>query len=235
MSLFFHSFALAILAEGVAEHWDSPGLLFGKLAIIAALVALNGFFVAAEYSIIKVRSSQLETLADEGGKRAAFTQHVRQHLDSYLSATQLGVTLASLGLGWVGEQFLATMLQPFFALVHIQSPTVVTTISVVLAFLGITFLHIVFGELAPKYVAISNPLPVSLRLVRPLSLFHTVFLPFIWLLNHSSNFFLRSWRIARKNCASSSMRAKSPMRFLPSVAIFWSTPWICGGALCATS
>ncbi|MBA3963752.1 MAG: HlyC/CorC family transporter [Chthoniobacterales bacterium] len=191
MSLFFHSFAFAILAEGAREHWDSPGVLFGKLATIAGLVALNGFFVAAEYSIIKVRSSQLETLVDEGEKRAAFTQHVRGHLDSYLSATQLGVTLASLGLGWVGEQFLATILHPFFSLVHIQSTAVVTTVSVVLAFLGITFLHIVFGELAPKYVAISNPLPVSLRLVRPLSLFHTLFLPFIWLLNHSSNFFLQ--------------------------------------------
>ncbi|MBA3830864.1 MAG: HlyC/CorC family transporter [Chthoniobacterales bacterium] len=191
MSLFFYSFAFAALVEGVALHWDSPGVLFVKLATIGALVALNGFFVAAEYSIIKVRSSQLVGLVDEGEPRAIFAQHVRGHLDSYLSATQLGVTLASLGLGWVGEQFLATIFQPAFALVHIHSQAVVTTVSIVLAFLGITFLHIVFGELAPKYLAITNPLPVSLRLVRPLSIFHTIFLPFIWLLNHSSNFFLQ--------------------------------------------
>ncbi len=191
MSLFFSSFAFAMLAEGVVQHWDSGGVIFAKLASIAALVGLNGFFVAAEYSIIKVRSSQLVALADEGNARALFTQQVRARLDSYLSATQLGVTLASLGLGWLGEQFLATMLQPAFALVHIQSETVVTTVSIVLAFIGITFMHIVFGELAPKYLAISNPLPVSLRLVRPLRLFHTIFLPFIWLLNHSSNFFLQ--------------------------------------------
>ncbi len=114
MSLFFHSFALVALAESIAQHWDSPGILFAKLAAILALVLLNGFFVAAEYSIIKVRSSQLVARVDEGDARAAFAQHVRGHLDSYLSATQLGVTLASLGLGWVGEQFLATMLQPFF-------------------------------------------------------------------------------------------------------------------------
>ncbi|HEY1770278.1 MAG TPA: hemolysin family protein [Chthoniobacterales bacterium] len=191
MNLFFHFAAFASLAEGVATHWDSPEILLGKLLAIAALVALNGFFVAAEYSIIKVRSSQLETLIDEGNTRAALARHVRTHLDSYLSATQLGVTLASLGLGWAGEQFLATIFQPLFALANVHSVAVVTTVSVVIAFLGITFLHIVFGELAPKYFAISNPLPVSLILVRPLTLFHLVFRPFIWLLNNSSNFFLQ--------------------------------------------
>jgi CBS domain containing-hemolysin-like protein len=192
MSFFFISLALpALAAEGISEHWGSAELVVGKLLAIFALVALNGFFVAAEYSIIKVRSSQLEALIDDGDTRATFTRHVRSRLDSYLSATQLGVTLASLGLGWVGEQFLASLLQPAFAVVHVHSIAVVTTVSVVLAFLGITFLHIVFGELAPKYIAISNPLPISLRLVRPLSVFHLVFRPFIWLLNKSSNFFLQ--------------------------------------------
>ena len=187
----FNFLAFAPLAEGVAEHWDSPGLVFGKLSAIAALVALNGFFVAAEYAIIKVRSSQLDALVDEGHAGAAFLRHVRAHLDSYLSATQLGVTLASLGLGWAGEQFLAGMLQPFFVLAGVHSAAVVTTVAVVLAFIGITFLHIVFGELAPKYVAITSPLPVSLRLVRPLAVFHLIFRPFIWLLNRSSNFLLQ--------------------------------------------
>ena len=191
MNFFLSILAFATVAEGVLEHWDSPAVLLGKLATIAGLVALNGFFVAAEYSIIKVRISQLDTLIDEGERRAGFARHVRGHLDSYLSATQLGVTLASLGLGWAGEQFLASILQPLFGLIHIPSPAIVTTVSVVLAFLGITFLHIVFGELAPKYVAITNPLPVSLRLVRTLTMFHLIFRPFIWLLNKSSNFFLQ--------------------------------------------
>ena len=192
MNFSFPLLALATLAEGVAEHWDSPLVLLGKLATIAALVVLNGFFVACEYAVIKVRSSQLETLIEEGNLRAIAAQHVRAHLDSYLSATQLGVTLASLGLGWAGEQFLATMLEPIFALFNVHSAAVVTTVSVVLAFIGITFLHIVFGELAPKYLAITNPLPVSLLLVRPLGIFHLLFRPFIWLLNNSSNFFLQN-------------------------------------------
>jgi CBS domain containing-hemolysin-like protein len=99
--------AAAPLAEAVADHWDSPGVLFAKLAIIFGLVVLNGFFVAAEFGLVKVRSSQLDALAEDGNIRAAFARHVRNHLDAYLSATQLGVTLASLGLGWLGEQFLA--------------------------------------------------------------------------------------------------------------------------------
>ncbi|HEY1583456.1 MAG TPA: hemolysin family protein [Chthoniobacterales bacterium] len=191
MNSFFSFLALTTLAEGLSEHWDSPSILLGKCLAIAGLVGLNGFFVACEYAVIKVRSSQLETLIEEGNVRAIATRHVRTHLDSYLSATQLGVTLASLGLGWAGEQFLASMLEPFFGLFHLHSVALVTTISVVLAFIGITFLHIVFGELAPKYFAITDPLPVSLLLVRPLGIFYFVFRPFIWLLNTSSNFFLQ--------------------------------------------
>jgi CBS domain containing-hemolysin-like protein len=164
--------------------------LLGKLLAIAALVGLNGFFVCCEFAIVKVRGSQLDALLEEGNKKAKVVKHVRTHLDAYLSATQLGVTLASLALGWVGEQFLAQTLQPFFALVGITSHAIVTAVSVALAFAGITFLHIVFGELAPKYIAISNPLPVSLRLVQPLRLFYQLFRPIIWLLHRSSNLLL---------------------------------------------
>src|SRR6266516_702655 len=162
--LFFASLAFAPLAEGIAEHWDSPELLLTKIAAILALAARNGFFVACEFAIVKVRSSQLDALVEEGNLRASFAKHVRAHLDAYLSATQLGVTLASLALGYLGEQFLAQMLQPFFALAGIHSYAIVTSISIALAFVGITFLHIVFGELAPKYIAIGIPLPVALAL-----------------------------------------------------------------------
>jgi CBS domain containing-hemolysin-like protein len=188
--LFFASLAFVPLAEGIAEHWDSPELLLTKIAAILALVALNGFFVACEFAIVKVRSSQLDALVEEGNLRASFAKHVRAHLDAYLSATQLGVTLASLALGWIGEQFLAAMLQPAFASVGIHSQAVVSSISITLAFIGITFLHIVFGELAPKYIAIGNPLPTSLLLVRPLGLFYVLFKPAIWLLHQSANLFL---------------------------------------------
>src|SRR5438067_11473441 len=180
------------IADALVTHWDSPGVLIGKLAVIAALVALNGFFVACEFAIVKVRASQLDTLAEEGNMRALFAKYVRGHLDAYLSATQLGITLASLALGWIGEQFLVNILEPFFALARIHSHAFATSVSVALAFIGITFLHIVFGELGPKYTAIANPLSISLRLVRPLGAFYVLFKPAIWLLHKSSNFLLQT-------------------------------------------
>ncbi len=192
MNCLMFPLALAPMAEPIVRYWDAPAILFSKLLVIAALVGLNGFFVACEFAIVKVRASQLDALAEEGNARALFAKHVRSHIEAYLSATQLGITLASLALGWLGEQFLAQMLSPFFALLHIYSRAFVTSVSVTLAFIGITFLHIVFGELAPKYTAISNPLSVALRLVRPLGAFYIVFKPAIWLLHRSSNFLFRS-------------------------------------------
>jgi CBS domain containing-hemolysin-like protein len=190
-SLLFVFVAAVPLADAVVERWDSPIIILGKLAVIVGLVVLNAFFVASEFAIVKVRGSQLDALEDEGNTRAAFAKHVRGHLDAYLSATQLGITLASLALGWVGEQFLAQLLEPAFILANIHSHAVISTVSITLAFIGITFLHIVFGELAPKYLAIGNPLSVSLRLARPLGAFYVLFKPAIWVLNKSSNFFLQ--------------------------------------------
>src|SRR5207248_5648727 len=177
MSISFSSFGLWLTLKLAAiDHWDSAVVVFLKLLVIAVLVALNGFFVACEFAIVKVRSSQLDTLTEEGNLRASFARYIRAHLDAYLSATQLGVTLASLALGYLGEQYLAEMLQPLFALAGIHSHAVVTSISIALAFVGITFLHIVFGELAPKYIAIGNPLPVALALARPLNAFYFLLL-----------------------------------------------------------
>src|SRR5881296_3868590 len=95
-----------LMATSVAPHWDPPMVILGKLAAIAALVALNAFFVACEFSVVKVRTTQLDALLEEGNLRARLVKHVRVHLDAYLSATQLGITLASLALGWIGEQSL---------------------------------------------------------------------------------------------------------------------------------
>jgi CBS domain containing-hemolysin-like protein len=191
MNSLFPFLALAPLADAVAEQWDSPVIILGKLAVILGLVALNAFFVASEFAIVKVRNSQLDALEDEGNVKAVFAKHVRGHLDAYLSATQLGITLASLALGWIGEQFLARMLEPAFLLANVHSHALVSTISITLAFIGITFLHIVFGELAPKYLAIGNPISVTLMLARPLGAFYILFKPAIWILNKSSNFFLQ--------------------------------------------
>src|SRR5207248_9106758 len=179
------------LSTAVSDHWGSIGSVLLKVLIIAALVALNGFFVACEFAIVKVRSSQLDTLVEEGNQRAGLTKYIRAHLDAYLSATQLGVTLASLALGYLGEQYLAEMLQPFFALAGIHSYAIVSTVSIALAFVGITFLHIVFGELAPKYIAIGNPVPVALAIARPLGGFYLLFRPVICLLHKSSSLLLR--------------------------------------------
>src|SRR5438876_382113 len=207
MNFLFLFLATSPIAEAITEHWDSPAVLLGKLAAIAALVGLNGFFVACEFAIVKVRASQLDALIEDGNLQAHFVKHVRSHLHAYLSATQLGITLASLALGWIGEQFLVQILEPFFALVNIHSHGLVTSVSVTLAFVGITFLHIVFGELGPKYTAIANPLPVALRLVRPLGVFYLLFRPVIWLLHKSSNLLLQG--VLRMRPASSTELAHS--------------------------
>ncbi|MBA3385276.1 MAG: DUF21 domain-containing protein, partial [Chthoniobacterales bacterium] len=165
------------LAAALAREWDSAGLIFSKLGVIALLVGLNGFFVAAEFALVKIRSSQLGTLAAEGNQRALAGQHVTSSLDAYLSACQLGITLASLGLGWVGEPFLAQMLQPAFRLMNIESPAIITSVSFTVAFSLITFLHIVIGEQAPKILAIRKPLPTTLWVSAPLRFFYAIFKP----------------------------------------------------------
>jgi magnesium and cobalt exporter, CNNM family len=189
MSAKFSSFTLWMAVSAVPQ-WDSAVLIVGKLLVIAALVALNGFFVAAEFALVKVRHSQLQTLASEGNKRASISQHVVENLTAYLSACQLGITLASLGLGWVGEPFLARMFQPFFALLGISSETLVASISFVIAFSLITALHIVLGEQAPKILAIQKSVGATLLVSPPLRVFYAIFKPFIWFLNVSSNWIL---------------------------------------------
>jgi CBS domain containing-hemolysin-like protein len=191
ISFFFVAISWPLAAGAIATEWDSGGVMFGKLAVIALLVALNGFFVAAEFALVKVRSSQLDALVAEGHKSAVAARVVIGNLDAYLSACQLGITLASLALGWVGEPFLAQMLQPLFALAGIHSPVVVSWASFAFAFSVITFLHIVLGEQAPKILAIRKPLPSSLWVSPPLRFFYGLFRPAIWFLNASSNWVLK--------------------------------------------
>ena len=174
-----------------ADHWESGDAVLLKGGAIIALVLLNGFFVASELAIVKVRGSQLDPLASEGDKRALIARHITDHLESYISATQLGITLSSLGLGWLGEPFVAHLIEPLFHLAGLGSPGLVTTISFILAFSLITFLHIVLGELAPKAVAIRKPLAVALWLSPALGLFHTLFRPIIRMLDGSANLLLR--------------------------------------------
>lgn len=178
-------------SDVLATEWDSGGVIFLQLGVVLFLVLLNGFFVASEFAIVKVRASQLEASEAEGEGRATFARHVAAHLDAYLSATQLGITLASLALGWVGEPFLARMLQPFFFAFGVTSEAVIKTVSIGLAFAVITFLHIVLGELAPKSLAIRKSLATTLWIARPLGLFYILFKPAIWFLNGAANLVLK--------------------------------------------
>ena len=163
-----------------------------KLLIALLLVLLNGFFVAAEFSIVKVRYSQIQIKAAEGNKMAKQAEHIIKHLDAYLSATQLGITLASLALGWVGESALEHVFHGVFSYFNINiAPTMITTISVVTSFLIITVMHIVFGELVPKSIAIRKPEATTFVIAAPLRLFYNIFKPFIWLMNLFSNAFLK--------------------------------------------
>jgi len=166
------------------------GITFETLVILLLVVA-NGFFVAAEFALVKVRASQLKPLAKKGGWRVKVALGALDHLDAALSATQLGITLASLGLGWVGEPYLAHRLVPLLAEIGVTDPKMVSSISFAVAFAVITFLHIIFGELAPKSLAIQRPKAVVLWVAAPLMGFYYLFFPFIWALNGTANLFLR--------------------------------------------
>jgi CBS domain containing-hemolysin-like protein len=162
-----------------------------QIAVILALVIANGFFVAVEFAIVKVRATQLKPFANSGDWRYPIAINVTKHLDAYLSACQLGITLSSLALGWLGEPFLAHWIEIPLGMLGVNDPTTVHTIAYILAFALITFLHIVIGELAPKSVAIQYPRPVTLWLAPILVFFYYLFLPFIWFLNGTSNRMLR--------------------------------------------
>jgi len=186
--------ALFLASAGdIATGWDPPEIIVGKLLGILAIVLLNGFFVATEFALVKVRGSQLDPLIEEGNAVAVRAKYVIGHLDAYLSATQFGVTLASLALGWVGEDYFSRLLQPIFLHLGVESHRVIDGLAVGFGFVIITFFHILFGELAPKYIAIRDPLRLALMLVRPLDFFFKLFRPAIWLLNQSSNIILRRW------------------------------------------
>ena len=165
--------------------------VFLQLTSILLLVGLNGFFVASEFAIVKVRSSQLEALGGTGDKRVLKAIEVTENLEAYLSATQLGITLASLALGWVGESLLAGLIWPLLVSLGVEAEGVLKAVSVGGAFAAITFLHIVLGELAPKSIAISMPVPTTVWVSAPLAFFYQIFRPAIWFLNGTASWFLR--------------------------------------------
>ncbi|MGH8443798.1 MAG: hemolysin family protein [Solimonas sp.] len=156
------------------------------------LVFVNGFFVAAEFAIVKLRLTRAEELADERGFVGRTLYKVRHQLDAYLSACQLGITLASLGLGWLGEPAFSRLIEPLLTMAGVDSEQVLHSVSFIIAFAIISFLHIVLGELAPKSVAIRRSEAVSLWTALPLFVFYWLMYPFIVVLNGSANLVLRT-------------------------------------------
>jgi len=161
------------------------------IAAAMALVFLNGFFVSAEFSIVKVRATRIEELIRQGKPRARRAHALVTKMDEYLSATQLGITLTSLGLGWLGEPAFAELFAPLFQSTGWFEPVLTHSLAAGAAFALITFLHIVLGELAPKSLAIQKAEPVVLGTAGPLILFYKISYPFIWSLNSAANGLLK--------------------------------------------
>jgi CBS domain containing-hemolysin-like protein len=161
-----------------------------KLLAVVALVLLNGFFVAAELAVVKIRDTQLDTLVLKGHRRARIARQLIRNLDSAISATQLGITLASLGLGVLVEPVFNAVLAPIYSALKVESETVRHTASILVGFFTNSYLLIVVGELAPKALAIRKTLPVALWTAQPLVWFGRLTYPFIWLLNRSAQWLL---------------------------------------------
>ena len=170
---------------------------FSSFSLFVALVclALNGFFVAAEFALVRVRETRIVQLEQEGSARARRVRDALQDLDSYLSVCQVGITIASLGLGWVGEPAISELIRPVFGLLGLENESVVEIVAVALGFAIITYAHLVFGEQAPKYFSIQLAEKTALWIARPLKVFMLFFSPMVWLVNASTNFVLKPWGI----------------------------------------
>jgi CBS domain containing-hemolysin-like protein len=181
------------------EHGDglTTGSIALRLGVVFLLVFANGFFVAAEFALVGARRSKIDAMVARGDSRARTVKYALTHLDRYISGTQLGITLASLALGWLGEPALAAMIDRLFGAlgVDITRGAAHTGAAITIAFLTITFLHIVLGELAPKTLALVAPESVSRWVARPLILFSRFMAPFIWLLNGAANVLLRPFGV----------------------------------------
>lgn len=161
-----------------------------NLLLVAILILLTAFFVATEFAIVKVRSTRIDHLVETGNKKAVNAKKLIDNLDAYLSACQLGITVTALGLGWLGEPTIEALLKPIFQQMELNQ-TISKVLSFGIAFIFITFLHVVIGELAPKTIAIQKAETIILLLARPLIGFYKIMYPFIWLLNGSARLFIQ--------------------------------------------
>lgn len=171
--------------------WNPVMLITLKIVAVIVLVLLNGFFVTAEFALVKIRETQLAPLIHDGNRRAEVARFILQRLDAFLSAAQLGITLASLGLGWIGEPVFSALLSPLFSWLNIESEQLRHGLAFAVGFSALTFLHISAGEQAPKWLAIQKPLPMTLWVSYPMLVFYRLSYPFVLLLNSFSHWLLR--------------------------------------------
>jgi CBS domain containing-hemolysin-like protein len=176
------------VAVNLPAGTTAPGF---KLFAIVAIVLMNAFFVAAEFAFVKLRDTQLDALVAKGLSRAKLARHILQNLRAYLSATQLGISMASLGLGWLAQPVFTALLKPGLTWLGVNSVRAQQSVAFGVGFGVATFLQIVLGELGPKWFAIQNALPVALWVARPLHWFYRVSYPFNWVLNQSAQWLLR--------------------------------------------
>lgn len=167
------------------DHLDIVSLL-----LIAVLIALTAFFVATEFAIVKIRSSRIDQLVEEGKPGAKAAKHVITHMDEYLSACQLGITITALGIGWLGEPAIKSLTDPLFSRLELDA-SMSHILSIAIAFLIITFLHVVVGELAPKTMAIQKAEAITLLFASPIIWFYRILFPFIWVLNGSARLLIK--------------------------------------------
>lgn len=172
-------------------NWHEAGTLIGKALAAVLIVAVNGFFVAAEFALVRIRDTQLQPLADRGSRRAALARHIIRNIDAYLSTSQLGITFCGLGMGALVEPLFSELLAPLFNALQIGSPEVRHTASFVVGFIVNAFVLIAIGEIAPKSLALRRTVPVSLAVAHPLWLIYWGFFPFIWVLNATAQWALR--------------------------------------------
>lgn len=187
-----HLLALGGGSHEVIHEWNlTAGELVWSAGLVMFFVFLNAFFVAAEFAIVKVRSTQLDALVEEGNVSAKVARKALKNLDGYLSATQLGITLASIALGMVGEPYVARVIQPLMWMMGVKNDAVISSVSIGIGFGVITFLHVVLGELTPKSLAIRRSLATALVISAPLHFFYVMFKPAIWVLNGAANWLLK--------------------------------------------
>ena len=171
--------------------------IFFNILVVTLLLLTNGFFVASEFALVNVRQTKMAQLAKDGNKVASLVCQEIEHLDKYIAAVQLGITIASIGLGWVGEATLASILEPLLAwLPHIEKTIAVHSIATGIAFAVITFLHVVIGELMPKSIALQYPERTALFIANPMKHIADLFKPFIYLLNGFGNSLLKMINIS---------------------------------------